>query len=240
MRFPTLTKAVCNPDHPESYKFHIVLVIITNVDDFKKRETYRKKYASITNRRAKQFRGLRPGMVFVVGEPRDVHEDAIRREVEEHDDLVIGDFKDTPMNDSLKKYYSFAWASMFCRKSRPTFLYLDRGSAFSIPILSAILSKLNETERGALFHGKVVFNKKVDRYGKLKVSYQDYPWPSYPPYIEGEHMLIGFDTVERLALGMHFTRIFNFADAWIALTAARLGIYAQNIYSLTSGRIALF
>ena len=150
-------------------------------------------------------------------------------EMEMNDDLLVGDFEDSYRNLSRKMQFFFTWAATFCRRSRPTFLFIDDDTPFSLKNLITAIHSLKGSQRSHLLHGvlanaSVVQREVYRRPNKWSMLKVELPWPIYTPYLFGYYTLIGFDQIEKLALGMLFTRPFSVDDAWFGLVAARMGL----------------
>lgn len=150
--------------------------------------------------------------------------------------MVVGDYEDTYFNLTVKTHYSFMWFSTFCRITQPNVLFIDDDVPFSPQQLVQVLASMSQKQRRTLFHGKVEKNAPVVRFGwkknqKWALLKEEAPWPLYPTYLQGIYILAGFQHVERLALGMLFTRYIPIEDAWIGLVAARLNISLSSIHN---------
>ncbi|VUZ55291.1 unnamed protein product [Hymenolepis diminuta] len=159
----------------------------------------------------------------------------LAKETNEYGDLVIGAFEDTYFNLTMKTHYSFIWASTFCRETRPDFLFIDEDIPFSPQALDLMISSMPKFHRMNLFHGKVETKNVPIRFGsqddqRWAVLKSEVPFPLYAPYLQGIYIVVGFSQVERIALGMMFTKYFPIEDAWLGLVANRLDIVARNIH----------
>ncbi|KAL5970410.1 Lactosylceramide 13-N-acetyl-beta-D-glucosaminyltransferase [Taenia solium] len=159
----------------------------------------------------------------------------LAEELATHDDMIVGDYEDTYYNLTMKTHHSYMWFSTFCRIAQPSVLFIDDDVPFSPQQLVQVLSSMSQEQRRTLFHGKVEKNAPVIRFGwktyqKWALLKEEAPWPLYPPYLQGIYILAGFQHVERLALGMLFTRYIPIEDAWIGLVATKLNIPLNNIH----------
>ena len=268
MKFLNVSKAVCHPDNPESEQFDIIVIVWSLITDFYNRMRYRQLYSNITNQQAKPINDMKIGLVFFVGMPSTrinpiykhsgfdfnlldgygglADAQAVRKvtnqlqeEIVQHDDVIVGDFEDTFFNDTMKKHYSFVWASTFCRKSKPTILFLGSGDAFKSNRLTDILSAMPTRKRESLLHGTLssLDNEFISR-GMPRVNWavskEEVAFPTYPPYISGADMLVGFKSLQHITLGMYFTKLFHTADAWVTITAIRSRLHVQRFNDITN------
>ncbi|KAM3171010.1 hypothetical protein ACTXT7_017466, partial [Hymenolepis weldensis] len=265
-RYIRISGEVCHPNNPSSHKYGLVIVVKSSLSNFKQRMEFRRIYKDYTNLNGYPLLGLRMGLVFSLGltqahpnntflrgnysvvlrsnggqylNPNDKRR--ISKEFEEelstYDDIIVGDFEDTYFNVTFKSYYSFLWVSTFCRKGRPTVLFIDDDVPISLKYFARVLLFQKRRHNDAFFHGIRTVNtgvfrfdgKNIPRWNALK---SEVPWPAYPTYVKGALLLASFEHVERMALGMAFTKFFTIDDAWIGVVAAKLGINFHHINEL--------
>ncbi|VDD82816.1 unnamed protein product [Mesocestoides corti] len=195
LRYLTLSKSVCHPDHSSSQNFDVVVVVKSGVSNFERRQNFRQLYGGITNANADSVLGLRIGLVFSVGIPRKQTNNIFQRgdrlvklinnggefltpealhtvsqrvkeEIDIYDDLVVGDYEDTYFNLTKKTIYAFNWAASFCRRSEPTILFVDDDFPFSEKHLARALRLMTAEQRRNLLHGKLVKDGRVFRFGQ--------------------------------------------------------------------------
>ncbi|VDL65233.1 unnamed protein product, partial [Hymenolepis diminuta] len=242
-RYIRISREVCHPNNPSSHKY----------DDY-------------TNLNGSPLLGLRMAMVFSLGLPQAHPNNTFLRgnysvvlrsnggqylnpkeqrriskefekEMSTYDDIIVGDFEDTYLNLTFKSYYSFLWVSTFCRKRRPTVIFIDDDVPISLEYFARVLRIQRRRHNNAFFHGVIKLNdivlrfdgKSIPRWNALK---SEVPWPIYPMYIHGPLLLASFEHVENMALGMAFTKFFPTDDTWIGLVAAKLGISFHHINEL--------
>lgn len=65
-------------------------------------------------------------------------------------------------------------------------------------------------------------------FSKWYVSYKEYPYNKYPPFITGGAILMSSKTIRHLYYATYFTRPFKFDDVYMGIIAYRLGIHANH------------
>ncbi|KAL5960986.1 Lactosylceramide 13-N-acetyl-beta-D-glucosaminyltransferase [Taenia solium] len=273
-RYLVLSRAVCHPQIPASHRYTIVVVVKSSIANFQQRQEFRRIYRDYTNTNGRSLLGMRVGLVFSLGitrtqknnvfqrgrysvlltssggnflNPNDLHRISIQFEEErsKFDDLIVGDYEDTYFNLTTKTHYSFTWASTFCRRGRPTILFLDDDVPFSVKYLARIVRSLPRRNRSTFLHGHIYTNTGAFRFEngtsvlKWNVLKTEVPWPVYQTYIVGYYMLASFEHVERLALAMLFTQKFPVEDAWIGVVAFRLGLVMRPSRELLDWKLIL-
>ncbi|KAM7536829.1 hypothetical protein Aperf_G00000081896 [Anoplocephala perfoliata] len=140
----------------------------------------------------------------------------LSEEEEQDDDILVGNYEDTFWNQSQKIHHSLAWASLFCRKTRPIILLADDNKLFNANNSTRALTVLNSVQRDTLYYGEIVRKQEIKREGYWFTSKSEVPWPIYPDY-PTNYTILGFQTVEELTVGMYFTDCIPFADTNIGL-----------------------
>ena len=249
-----MSRKVCHPESAQSHELDIVIVVKSGVGNFKRRNHFRRFYDVEFKLNERMNWSEKFKLVFTIGLPRyhirpsdqnpvgrlnpgefrdyRRYMKAMRDLVEEmktHDDLLVGDFEDSYRNLSMKMQFYYTWAATFCRRSRPTFLFVDDDMPFSLKNLVTIIHSLNGSQRACLFHGVLAIGNMVRREvtgyrSRWSLMKTELPWPFYTPHFFGGYILVGFDQIEKLALAMLFTKPFAVDDAWLGLVAARMGL----------------
>ncbi|VDO02742.1 unnamed protein product, partial [Rodentolepis nana] len=192
-RYLSISSQVCNPENPSSQELNLIIVVKSGVANFAKRREFRRLHSYLIHCPTYKFYGIRIGLVFSLGIPRQQKDNIflrgnrvirldvsggeflnpeglkeiaknLKQEMETHSDIILGDYEDTYFNLSLKTQYSFTWAATFCRKSRPIFVFLDDDIPFSERCLIRSLLDLSPMERQDLYHGIPIHRNKVFRF----------------------------------------------------------------------------
>ncbi|EUB55059.1 UDP-GlcNAc:betaGal beta-1,3-N-acetylglucosaminyltransferase [Echinococcus granulosus] len=273
-RYLVLSKEVCHPQIPSSHRYNIVVVVKSSIANSQQRQEFRRIYHPYTNTNGRLLLGLRIGLVFSVGIPRSQQDNIFQRgkhqvqltssggnflnpndlrritvqfeeEKLKYDDLIVGDYEDTYFNLTTKSHYSFTWAATFCRRSRPTMLFVDDDMPFSVKHLARVVRSLPRHTRSTFLHGRIYTNTGVFRFEdgvsipKWNVLKTEVPWPAYQTYAVGYFLLASFAHVERLALAMLFTQKFPVEDAWIGVVAFKLDLTMRPAREIFDWRLIL-
>ena len=254
LRYFKMSRKVCHPENAQSQELDIVIVVKSGVGNFKRRNRFRQFYENERKLIRSNIESERFEFIFAIGLPRynnktneqdpderanpgefndvESYNAAMRDLVEEmkiHDDLLVGDFEDSYRNLSMKMQFYYTWAATFCRGSRPTFLFVDDDVAFSLPNFVAAIHSFNVSQRAGFLHGSLTNGnsllRSVNGTGcKWSILKTEVPWPWYTPYFSGYYNIVGFEQIEKLSLGMLFTKYISVDDAWLGLLAARMGL----------------
>ncbi|VDN98559.1 unnamed protein product [Rodentolepis nana] len=192
-RYLSISSQVCNPENPSSQELNLIIVVKSGVANFGKRREFRRLHSYLIRYPTYRFSGVRIGLVFSLGIPRQQKDNIFMRgnrvirldvsggeylnpdglkeiaknleqEMETHSDIILGDYEDTYFNLSLKSQYVFTWAATFRRKSRPIFVFLDDDVPFCERCLLHGLLNLSPMEKQDLFHGIPIHGSPVCRF----------------------------------------------------------------------------
>uniref|UniRef100_A0A0R3T721 Hexosyltransferase n=1 Tax=Rodentolepis nana TaxID=102285 RepID=A0A0R3T721_RODNA len=198
-RYLSVSSQVCNPEYPSSQELNLIIVVKSGIANFNKRREFRRLYSYLSHPSTHKLYGIRIGLVFSLGIPRQQKDNIfmrgnrtirldvsggeflnpeglkeiaenLKQEMETHSDIILGDYEDTYFNLSLKSQYVFTWAATFCRKSRPIFVFLDDDIPFRERCLLQGLLDLSPMEKQDLFHGLYIHRNKVYRFERKAVE----------------------------------------------------------------------
>lgn len=115
-------------------------------------------------------------------------------EQRKHNDILIGDFKDSYENLTLKILFGLEWVTKNCLTAEFV-LKTDEDTFVLIPNLLWLLTREFSKDR---IIGHVIQGGAVKRTGRWKVDYQMYPQTYYPSYVHGNSYVIPTSVVKTL------------------------------------------
>ncbi|VDO02860.1 unnamed protein product, partial [Rodentolepis nana] len=139
-QYLSISSQVCNPENPSSQELNLIINVKSGIANFNKRREIRRLYSYLTHPSTYKLYGIRIGLVFSLGIPRQQKDNIfmrgnrtirldvsggeflnpeglkemaenLKREMETHSDIILGDYEDTYFNLSLKTQYVFTWAA---------------------------------------------------------------------------------------------------------------------------------
>ncbi|KAM7536226.1 hypothetical protein Aperf_G00000081761 [Anoplocephala perfoliata] len=254
--FLTFSIGACHPYRPGQLKYHVIVLVQSTVPNFERRrkirefysrhmkvETYGIRYKFVfslgfprTQSRVKpNFFGSQLRWWFGVKDKRAEWKRLLREEILKYDDVVLGNYQDDFLNQTLQIHHTFAWASLFCRRIRPMFLIMDEYKLFDADNLARVINDISRDQRETLFYGEIIRNRKVYP-GDSSIgigSEIETPFVHFPDFpTHYGYTLVGFETLQKLTVGMYFTRYFTNAQMYLGLVAARMGLKPQDMSSL--------
>ena len=150
----------------------------------------------------------------------------LNREMQEHSDLLVGNYEDSYYNLSLKLFYTFQWAARFCRPYKPIFIFIDDDYAVNLSKLSDFLLSKTPQQREELAHGFELSYNPVHRpsspKSKWAFSKREVPWPHHPIEHLGIYSIWSYNFVHDMALAMHFVKPLILDDTWLAMVQLKL------------------
>ncbi|XP_060083597.1 beta-1,3-galactosyltransferase brn-like [Ylistrum balloti] len=179
--------------------------------------------------------------IFLVGMPRenDNHRlyEALEEEIHLYNDVLQMTFRDDYYNNTQKTVGGIHWAVKHCGHAQFV-MFVDDDFYIATPFLIAYLNTLSAEQHKTLFMGSL-HEDAPDRnmYGKWFISYEDYPFNRYPPFISAGAMLMSMHFLKDIQIAIQFTKNFPYDDVFLAIVVFKLGIYPQHNSNIYTGEI---
>ncbi|VDD84015.1 unnamed protein product [Mesocestoides corti] len=160
----------------------------------------------------------------------------ITQEIDQFDDILLGDYEDTYFNLTWKTVTNLRWLSAFCNKHQAdAFLIIDDDHRMNLSLVTDFLSSTSTAALRKSIFGYIAVNDVPAREPSIKwfQSYRECPWDSMTPYPRGFSQFIGADIVDDMAIAAAYTR-YNYApeDVFLGMLAFKLGIDLRNEESM--------
>ncbi|OWF49234.1 beta-1,3-galactosyltransferase brn-like [Mizuhopecten yessoensis] len=176
--------------------------------------------------------------IFLVGMPRENDDHRIHKtlqdEINRHNDVLQMTFRDDYYNNTQKTVGGIHWAVKHCGHAQFV-VFMDDDFYVATPFLIAFLDPLSAKQHETLFMGNLHEDApERNEYGKWFISYEDYPFNRYPPFISAGAMLISMHFLKDIQIAIPYTKNFLFDDVFLAIVVFKLGVYPQhnsNIYT---------
>ena len=140
------------------------------------------------------------------------------KESEQYGDILRGEFVDTYNNLTLKALLVLKYASEHC-KQVPFLLKSDDDMLINIPYMVRVLRKHSLLKRSIIGHPN---NSTVLRSGKWNISYNDFPFEFYAPYMSGAAYVMTMDIVGELFETSKYVPWIFIDDVYITGTLAKI------------------
>ena len=156
-------------------------------------------------------------LFFVLGVNYSLIEPIVS-EQEQHDDIIQGDFVDSYHNMTLKSLFGLKIVSELCKEAR-YLLKSDDDMFINLPVLLRRLDK-NPLKRSIM--GARMRRTKPWRTGKWSVTYDEFPFEFFPPYIHGSSYVISSDVIRQLYEASHYVPWIPLEDVYISGILGRI------------------
>ena len=165
-------------------------------------------------------------LVFVVGldKSADVTENgakttALAEEIQQYDDIVQGNFVDDYVNLTLKSLLILKMMSEHCRNAR-FLLKCDQDVFVNVPHLVELLQGVVGARR--TFLGHVRHNSVAERSGKNKVTKNEYPLETFPPFMPGPSYVVTNDLPRELLEAAEYMPYLVVEDVYVTGVLGRM------------------
>jgi len=163
-------------------------------------------------------------LVFFIA--RSDHDEAIRKEANENNDVLLVDYTDRYSAITLKLMVAFKWASSL----NPSFiLKTDDDVYIHTPKLFGGL--VRETD-GDFYGGIVLEGSKVQREvgHRHYISREQYKDDYYPPYCKGAMYVFSGNLLPRILYAADYVPYMHVDDAYVGLLMYYIGVEVENLH----------
>ncbi|XP_072038273.1 beta-1,3-galactosyltransferase 1-like [Amphiura filiformis] len=201
----------------------LLLLILSAPNEIRRRISIRKTWANVT-----YVAGKRVETIFLLGNSIDDSNDKIvAKENELFRDICWKDFVDRYQNLTLKTITGFTWVDSFCQESK----YVLKIDSDTVPNLRNIVEYLKTSRNENFFFEGKLFQDKIpvrdtsdDLTKKWYVPETLYPFPTYPPYLNGpSYLLSRFLIRPLLSVSIHIPYI-PIEDVYVGMLMKTIGI----------------
>ncbi|XP_069107998.1 uncharacterized protein [Argopecten irradians] len=153
----------------------------------------------------------------------------IEQETALYRDIIMEDFVDTYMNNTIKTIMAFNWAMSVCPQA-DLILFHDDDYHVQYDKLASYIRELSRSKVTGLYIGSLAVNappyrEKNDRW---YLSYDDYPYNIFPPYIGGGAFVVSRDVAQKFQFAFPFVRYLGIDDVYLGIVARKLSILPKN------------
>ncbi|XP_069474748.1 lactosylceramide 1,3-N-acetyl-beta-D-glucosaminyltransferase [Ambystoma mexicanum] len=217
----------------------LLLFVKTSPENLLRRDLIRKTWGNEDYIRLRYSANIK--ILFALGVQEDLQQrlpmqKRLLMENQKHNDLIQQDFLDTFHNLTLKLLLQFSWVNTYCPHAK-FIMSADDDIFVHTPNLVSYLQSLADLDVQDFWIGKVhrgsppVRNKD----SKYYVSYDMYPWPSYPDYTAGAAYVISRDVADKVYKASQTLNVSLYIDdVFMGLCANKIGVVPQH-HSFFSG-----
>lgn len=165
--------------------------------------------------------------VFLLAKTKNtsIYDNNILEKRQNHD-IVEMSFIDAYYNNTYKTMGGINWCVKYCSTAKFVML-VDDDMYVATDYLLDYLQGLPDSR--TLFMGRKW--QDVPQRGirqKWYMSYEEYPYDKYPPFLSAGAIIMSMDFVHRLQIGIQYTKRFKFDDVFLAIVAHKLRVQPEH------------
>ncbi|XP_064622482.1 beta-1,3-galactosyltransferase 1-like [Lineus longissimus] len=201
-----------------------MLLMITSTQERRKhRDMIRRTWASITRNNTANVRH-----VFLFGrQGTKLKNDFLHEEAVQYNDIVVGNFRDSYRNLTIKTLMGLKWVTNHCSNSKYIFK-TDDDMWLSVPKILEIPKKFDLRNSLAGMCLEVGWPHR-NKGSKWYASYISYPGATYPGFCTGTAYLMTTKTAKAVVKISPHVPFFHLEDVYVALCIKRLRYKLVNV-----------
>lgn len=215
-------KFILNPDHicKDSKQNNLIIIVKSAVGHFALRKVLRNTW--IPKAKEKHI-----PVVFALGYNKDL-QPLVLEENYQHNDIVQENFIDNYLNNTYKTIMAFNWVVQHC--SHFKYVYFDDDDMFLHIDNLLKYAKILELEEPKFFSGSLSDRGKPvrDPDSKWYISWEEYPFDYWPPYVGGSSMIAHMDIIQAMQKTFPYIRALSFDDVYLGIVLNKLAISPHN------------
>ncbi|XP_028271142.1 beta-1,3-galactosyltransferase 5-like [Parambassis ranga] len=236
--------------YPRNYKFimddtptcksttpFLILMVPVAPHDRASRDAIRKTWGS-----DKEIQGKLVETIFIVGLPggadAELQQVRLRKENQEHHDLIQSNFQDSYRNLTIKTMVMLEWLVKHCTQSS-FFIKIDSDMFLNVPNLVKLLLDPNTAQENYMT-GLVWWHSPILRnpFNKFYMPRYVIAEPEYPPYPLGMAYVVSLDLPKKILSVSPQIKPIYIEDAYLGMCLKQLGISPtdppdQNMFIVT-------
>ncbi|CAL8072460.1 unnamed protein product [Calicophoron daubneyi] len=146
-----------------------------------------------------------------------------------HNDILVGGFIDSYENLTMKVIFALRWASAFCKRCSPLFMFMDSDVSLIPKNFVKLIQKFSDEAKREMIGGLPYFEPGISRpTGRLEdhrhaLAHKHYPWDNPPPYLYGHGYLLGSEKVRDGAIASAYVKSIKLEDVYLGIIWEKLG-----------------
>ena len=198
----------------------LLLMIFSQPMDIERRQHIRATWGKV----AHESGSIAVSHVFLLGILGE-EDEAARQEAKKYGDILLGDFRDTYLNLTLKTIMGYNWFSSNC--TNVDFLMKTDDDVYinTAALVTALQRKQRKTQKWQMemFGYCLGYNPVSRDLGKKwSMPLDEFPDTLYPYYCSGTGYVIGGTAARKVAAVLKWIPVFRVEDAYIGVALTRL------------------
>ncbi|VDI77622.1 Hypothetical predicted protein [Mytilus galloprovincialis] len=199
----------------------LIIIVKSYILNFGQRIAIRRTWGGMTSLRSKT--------VFFVGYLEGC-DHLIEQESKQYKDIVQLNIADQYENVVYKTIYSLLWLSHGNIDAEFVHFVDDDRFINPINIYNFATDNIDSAELVMVGYKLVAVRPRRNKDTKTYISFKDYPFSFFPPYIIGGTILTNIRTVRILAIAIAFLKVIPIEDAYIGIVAKSVNIKLKHHY----------
>lgn len=152
----------------------------------------------------------------------------VDEEVRQYNDIVQENFIDAYMNNTLKTIMSYNWAVKYCVTADMLF-FLDDDYHVRLQEVFTYIRSIGKKQPTGVYIGTAAMDALPERNlaSKWRLSFYEYPFDRFPPYIGGGAYLVSKDVARKFKVGFPYVKYLGIDDVYLGIVAKKLGVEAK-------------
>ncbi|XP_062621205.1 beta-1,3-galactosyltransferase brn-like [Saccostrea cucullata] len=220
--------------HPFRYKFVANTVCEKNEDIYLltlvKSATHNyKNRLYIRQTWGKEAKSENRRLVFILGYS-EVQQASIEYENQVFKDIIQEDFQDNYWSNTYKMEMAFSWITKYCNSAKYV-LFVDDDMFVNMENSLKYLSSVDSSNVEYLYSGYLVEKPfpTRDYTNKHYVSWEDYPFDCFPPYIPSGTVFFNKAAINTFQKVIPYIPHFREDDVYLGIVAQKVGIVPSDI-----------
>ena len=197
------------------YDLYLLIYVFSLPKSFERRKVIRETYGSIAHSDSSRLR-----LVFILGNTGDSSlNSVVKNESFIYRDIIQEDFVESYGNLTIKSIAGLRWAAEYCPKAKFVLKTDDDVFINTIRLLKELQSmqKSNGVLLGA-YNGGV----STVRHGRWRLTEEQYPFDTLPPYVSGAGYVMSMDVVRKLFFTSEYVMPLPLEDVYTTGVVARI------------------
>ncbi|XP_033760787.1 uncharacterized protein LOC117342690 [Pecten maximus] len=165
---------------------------------------------------------------FMLGYSR-THQLAVDNESRKYHDIIQENFVDNYMNNTFKTIMAYNWATRYCRRAH-VILFLDDDYLVNMTVMATHVRATYRNQSSGLYAGTLAKHAPPyrDKNERWFLTYKQYPYDEFPPYVGGGAYVVSFDVAKRFKFAFPYVQYMGIDDVFLGIVARKLDINPKN------------
>lgn len=167
-------------------------------------------------------------VVFLLGYTDNFNQRKVDKESKIYGDVIQEDFQDKYINNTFKTIMGFNWGVTSCPTASFYFFVDDDHYVFLDNVY--LYLKNAHASKTSMFSGYLLPHSKPFRDIKSKwfVSWEDYAYDWWPPYLAGGAYLVSFSIAQKFQIAFPYVKYLGIDDSYLGIVANKLNIRPRH------------